>query len=64
MGSVRLGSRLEEKVREVATKKGVTRSEIFRQALESYCEQELTSPKRGRYDDVIGIVDGDRKSVV
>jgi hypothetical protein len=31
--------------------------ELFRQALESYCEQELTLPETSRFDDIIGIVD-------
>ena len=57
MGSVRITPRLEEKVRTVAAKKGITRSEVFRQALETYCDQELTPPQSSRFDDVIGVVD-------
>jgi hypothetical protein len=57
MGSVRLGTTLEEKVRQVAAKKGITRSEVFREALEDYCDRELTPPQTSRFDDVIGVVD-------
>ena len=57
MGSVRTTPALEEKIRQVAIRKGITRSEVFRQALETYCEQELTPPQTSRFDDVIGVVE-------
>ncbi|MCW3051662.1 MAG: hypothetical protein JWN14_832, partial [Chthonomonadales bacterium] len=41
----------------VVARKGITRSELFRQALETYCDQELTPPNQSRFDDVIGVVD-------
>jgi hypothetical protein len=56
MGSVRITPGLEEKIRQVAARKGLSRSEVFRQALERYCDQELTPPPKSRFDDVIGIV--------
>lgn len=58
MGSVRVPVQLEERVRQVAARRGITRSEVFRRALESYCDQELISDGKSRYDDVTGIVDG------
>jgi metal-responsive CopG/Arc/MetJ family transcriptional regulator len=58
VGSVRLPEKLQEKVREVAVRRGITRSEVFRRALESYCDQELTTYHTSRYDDVIGIAEG------
>ena len=57
MGSVRIARVLEEKIQQVATRKGITRSELFRQALENYCDQELTPPNKSRFDGVIGVVD-------
>lgn len=57
MGSVRIAPELEEKIQQVAARKGITRSELFRQALEDYCNQELTPPSKSRFDDVIGVVD-------
>ena len=57
MGSVRTTPGLEEKIRQVAARKGITRSEVFRQALETYCDKELTPPEKSRFDDVIGVVD-------
>ena len=47
MGSVRIDRGLEEKIQKVAARKGITRSELFRQALETYCDQELTSYTSG-----------------
>ena len=58
MGSVRITPQLDEKVRKVALMKGITRSAVFRKALEGYCDEELTPTSQGRYDDVIGIMDG------
>ncbi len=58
MGSVRISPQLQEKLRLVSAKKGITRSEVFRQALETYCEHELTPPTHSRFEDVIGIVEG------
>lgn len=57
MGSVRLSPQLEETVRRTAAQKGISRSELFRQALESYCSAESAPPARRRFDDVIGVVD-------
>jgi metal-responsive CopG/Arc/MetJ family transcriptional regulator len=57
MGSVRISPNLEDKVRRVAAKKGISRSEVFRKALETYCSSELEPVAHSRYDDVIGVVD-------
>ena len=57
MGSVRINRVLEEKIQQVAARKGITRSELFLRALETYCDQELTPPNKSRFDDVIGVVD-------
>ena len=57
MGSVRITPGLEAKIRQLAAEKGITRSELFRQALETYCDRELTLPTTSRFDDVIGVVD-------
>jgi metal-responsive CopG/Arc/MetJ family transcriptional regulator len=56
MGSVRIAPQLEEKVRQVAAQQGISRSEVFRRALESYCRQQ-TAPPQSRFDDIIGVVD-------
>ncbi len=50
MGSVRLDAKTEEKVRHVAAVKGLTLSEVHRQALTEYCEREMQE-KISRYDD-------------
>lgn len=57
MESVRIAHELSEKIQQVAARKGITRSELFRQALETYCDQELTPPNMNRFEDVIGVVD-------
>lgn len=57
MASVRLAPELEKKLRELATVKGVSVSELHRQALEAYVQRELK--KGGRYSDVIGVATGD-----
>lgn len=57
MGSVRLSPQLKEKVNKIALNKGITRSEVFRRALEAYSEKELAEPLTSRYDDIIGVVD-------
>ena len=57
MGSVRLSPTLELKIQKVATQRGVSRSEVFRNAIEIYCDTELESPTRSKWDDVIGIID-------
>ena len=57
MGSVRIIRGLEEKIQQVVAQKGITRSELFRQALETYCDLELTPPNQSRFDGVIGVVD-------
>ncbi len=64
MGSVRTSPELEEKIRRVAGRKGITRSELFRRALENYCDQELAPSQKSRYDDVSGIVEGPRDGSV
>ena len=51
MGSVRLDPQIEEKVRQVAAMKGLTLSEVHRQALVRYCAEELPEKKPSRYDD-------------
>ncbi len=51
MGSVRLDSIIERKVRQVAAMKGLTLSEVHRLALAEYCERELSETKTSRYDD-------------
>ncbi|MGI4789338.1 MAG: hypothetical protein ACRYFS_10875 [Janthinobacterium lividum] len=58
MGSVRLDPTIEKKVREVAAVKGLTLSEVHRQALTEYCERELSEKKTSRYDDIIGVGEG------
>jgi hypothetical protein len=57
MGSVRIAAGLEERIRQVVARKGITRSEVYRQALETYCDRELAPPRESRFDDVIGVVD-------
>jgi hypothetical protein len=57
MGSVHIPRGLEEKIQQVVARKGITRSELFRQALETYCDRELPPPNQSRFDDVIGGVD-------
>ena len=57
MGSVRISEELDERVRKVAARKGMTRSDVFRNALETYCDRELTPPMSTRFDDIIGVVD-------
>lgn len=63
MGSVRLGSEIEEKVRQVAAVKGVTLSEVHRCALTEYCDREMSDKKTSRYDDpfyddIFGAIEG------
>ena len=41
MGSVRLDPQIQEKLRQAAAAKGVTQSEIWRQALTEYCNREI-----------------------
>ena len=50
MGSVRLDLQIQEKLRQAAAARGVTQSEIHRQALAEYFERE-SEEKRSRYDD-------------
>jgi hypothetical protein len=59
MGSVRLDPVIEDKVRRVALKKGMTLSQVHRLALERFCEQEMNETRTSRYSDVIGVGDGD-----
>ena len=63
MGSVRLDPQTEEKVRQVAAVKGLTLSEVHRQALMEYFEREMPEKKTSRYDDpfydaVFGSIEG------
>ena len=58
MGSVRLSREMDEKARRVAALKGLSLSEVHRQALEQYCDRELAAARQSRYDDVIGVVEG------
>jgi hypothetical protein len=51
MGSVRLDTQMTEKVRQVAAVKGLTLSEVHRQALTEYVEREMPEKKTSRYDD-------------
>ena len=51
MGSVRLDPETQEKVRQVAAVKGLTLSEVHRQALAEYFEREMPEKKPSRYDD-------------
>jgi hypothetical protein len=58
MSSVRLSREIDEKARRVAALKGLSLSEVHRQALEEYCDRELAAARRSRYDDVIGVAEG------
>ena len=55
MSSVRLDSTTQEKLRQMAARKGISISEVHRQALEQYFEREFDTLKKSRYSDVIGI---------
>jgi len=57
MGSVRLGNEIEERMRRVASIKGITISEVHRAALEEYLTRELAPKRVSRFSDVIGIAD-------
>jgi predicted transcriptional regulator len=58
MSSVRLSVELVERVRRVAARRGLKVSEVHRRALAEYCERELADAPQGRFDDVIGVVEG------
>jgi hypothetical protein len=58
MSSVRLPAELEESVRRVAARRGMTISELHRRALAEFCERELADGPRSRFDDVIGVAEG------
>ncbi len=58
MLSVRLSSETKVKLRQIAELKGLTLSEVHRQALVEYCEREMKEKKTSRYDDIIGIGEG------
>ena len=63
MGSVRLDPETQEKVRRIAANKGVTQSEIHRQALTEYLERETSEDKPSRYgdsfyDSIFGAIEG------
>jgi len=55
--STRLEKGFEEKLRQLAKQKGISISEMHRQALTEYLERETQPPKHSRYDDVIGIAE-------
>ncbi len=56
MNTVRLAPQLKEKIQRVANGKGISVSELHREALEMYCANEVHEEK-SRYDDVIGIIE-------
>lgn len=58
MASIRLDPELQEKVRQAAAEKGMTQSEIHRQALTEYFEGDRPEKKTSRYHDIIGIGEG------
>ena len=62
MGSVRLDPQLQEKVRQTAAGKGLTQSEIYRQALTEYFERKETEATNRYddpfYDDIFGVGEG------
>jgi predicted transcriptional regulator len=58
MGSVRLSREIDEKARRVAALKGLSLSEVYRRALEQYCDRELAAARQSRFDDVIGVAEG------
>ncbi|MEO7715487.1 MAG: ribbon-helix-helix protein, CopG family [Capsulimonas sp.] len=57
MSSVRLDSTTQDKLRQMAARKGISVSEVHRQALEQYFERESDLPQKSRYSDIIGIFD-------
>ena len=58
MNTVRLSTELRDKVRQVAEQRGVSVSEVHREALERFCATEILESQISRFDDVIGICDG------
>jgi len=58
MGSVRLSREIDAKARRVAALKGMSLSEVHREALDQYCDRELAAARPSRYDDVIGVAAG------
>ena len=58
MSSVRLPDEIERKLRQVAALKGLSLSEVHRQALAEFCDRELGANRPSRYDDVIGVAEG------
>ena len=57
MNTVRLKPQLVEKVRRVAARKGLSVSDVHREALETYCDAALAEQAVSRFDDVIGVVE-------
>ena len=57
MNTVRLKPQLVEKVRRVAVRKGLSVSDVHREALERYCDAVLAEPAASRFEDVIGVVE-------
>lgn len=58
MNTVRLKPQLKEQMQRVASRKGISLSDVHREALEAYCAAELAEPGQSRYDDVIGVCEG------
>ena len=59
--SIRLDKSFAEQIRQLAKRKGITVSELHRQALTEYWQRETEPIEHSRFDDVIGIAasDGD-----
>ena len=55
MSSVRLDSTTQDKLRQIAARRGISVSEVHREALAQYPQRELEAPKKSRYSDIIGI---------
>jgi len=58
MNTVRLKPELREKMQQIATIKGISVSEVHREALDAYCAAELAKTGSSRFDDVIGVIEG------
>lgn len=63
MTSIRLEKSFAEQIRQLAERKGITLSELHRQALMEYWQRESEPVEHSHFDDVIGIAasegDGD-----
>ncbi|MCW3059208.1 MAG: Ribbon-helix-helix protein copG family [Capsulimonas sp.] len=60
MSSVRLDSTTQDKLRQIAARKGISVSEVHREALSEYLEREFEATRKSRYSDMIGIADSGR----